>query len=130
MHSISEGGGLALLLNLILPRINDYMTTAAVEKVYVAEGESLGVGAKLMDITIDLSAAAPHDCPPISHYRLVLREAARARRILVERGDGPAVGAPLGLFTTEPDEPFDGGDGRPLRVTIAAILSQPAWEMD
>jgi hypothetical protein len=119
-----------LLLNLIVPRINDYMATAIVEKVYAADGQDLGIGAKLIDITVDLSAAAPHDCPPISHYRLVLREPARLRSVVVKRGDEPAVGAPLALFTTEPDEPLDAGDGRPLRVTVAAILSQPAWEMD
>jgi len=118
-----------LLLNLIVPRINAYMTTAIVEKVYAADGEDLKVGAKLLDITVDLSVAAPHDCPPISHYRLVLREPARLRRVLVGRGDEPAVGAPLALFTTEPDEPLDAEAGRPLRVAIAAILSQSAWEM-
>lgn len=118
-----------MLLNLMLPRINDYMTTAIVEKVYVSEGEGLGIGAKLLDITVDLSVAAPHDCPPISHYRLVLREAARLRGILVKRGDEPAVGAPLALFTTGADEPLDSAVARPLRVAIAAILRQPAWEM-
>jgi hypothetical protein len=129
VHPISERG-LALLLNLIVPRINDYMTTAIVEDVYADEGAVLGVGAKLLDITVDLSAAAPHDCPPISHYRLVLREPARLRSVLVKRGDEPAVGAPLALFTTEPDEPLDAGAGRPLRVAIAAILRQSAWETD
>ena len=119
-----------MLLNLIVPRINDYMTTAIVEDVYADEGAVLAVGAKLLDITVDLSAAASHDCPPISHYRLVLREPARLRRVLVRRGDEPAVGAPLALFTTDPDEPLDTKAGRPLRVAIAAILSQSAWEAD
>jgi hypothetical protein len=119
-----------VLLNLIVPRINDHMTTVLVEKVYADEGADLRVGARLLDITVDLSAAAPHDCPPISHYRLVLREPARLRRLMVRRGDEPAVGAPLALFTTDPDDPFDTKADRPLRVAIAAILSQSAWETD
>jgi hypothetical protein len=119
-----------LLLNLIVPRINDYMTTAFVEKVYADEGADLSIGARLLDFTVDLSAVAPHDCPPISHYRLVLREPARLRSVMVRRGDEPVVGAPLALFTTDPDETLDAKAGRPLRVAIAAILSQSAWEAD
>jgi hypothetical protein len=119
-----------LLLNLITPRINDYMTTGIVEEVYAAQDAALGVGAKLLDLTVDLSAAAPHDCPPISHYRIVLRERAWLRRIHVARGDEPAVGAPLATLSTEPDEPLDAGAGRPVRVAIASILRQSAWEID
>jgi hypothetical protein len=128
--SSDHRGALALLLNLIVPRINDYMTTAIVEQVYAAEGAALSVGAKLLDLTVDLSAAAPHDCPPISHFRLMLREPARLRRVLIAAGDEPAVGAPLAIFTTEPDEPLDALAARPVRVAIAAILRQSAWEVD
>lgn len=119
-------GALILLLNLIVPRINDYMTTAIVEAVYQREGEALGVGARLFDLTVDLSVAAPHDCPPISHYRLVLREAAWLRRVSAGRGDEPAVGEPLALFSTSPDEPLE-GEARPARLAIAAILHQSSW---
>ena len=128
--SSDHRGALTLLLNLIVPRINDYMTTAIVEQVYAAEGAVLGVGAKLLDLTVDLSAAAPHDCPPISHFRLVLREPARLRRVLIAPGDEPAVGARLAIFTTEPDEPLAALAARPVRVAIAAILRQSAWEVD
>lgn len=116
-----------MLLNLTVPRINDYMTVAIVEAIHAQAGQALEVGAKLFDLKVDLSAAAPHDCPPISHYRLVLRERAWLRRLDVVLGDEPAVGEALALFSTEPDEPLGVEAARPVRVAIAAIIHQSAW---
>ena len=116
-----------MLLNLNLPRINDYMTTAIVEAVHAREGDELPMGAKLIDLSVDLSLAAPHDCPPISHYRIVLRERAWVRRLCVRCGDEPQVDTPLVLLTTERDEPVDAPPARRARVAIAAILHQPNW---
>jgi pyruvate/2-oxoglutarate dehydrogenase complex dihydrolipoamide acyltransferase (E2) component len=115
------------LLNLNLPRINDYMTTAIVEALHAREGDDLAAGAKLLDLTVDLSLAAPHDCPPISHYRIVLRETAQLRRLCVRVGDEPLVGAPLAVFATEHDEAIDAEPGRRARIAIAAIMYQPSW---
>ena len=117
-----------MLLNLSVPRINDYMDTAIIEWVYPAEGQALEIGAKLVDLTVDLSAAAAHDCPPISHYRIVLRERAWLRGLAVARGDEQAVDGALAVFTTEPDEALDGAAWRPVRFAIAAIIHQPAWD--
>jgi hypothetical protein len=117
-----------LLLHLIVPRINDYMTEAIVEWVYPSEGQSLEIGAKLLDMTVDLSAAAPHDCPPISHYRIVLREPVLLRRLTVSRRDTVAAGAQVALFTSTPDEPIEGPSDRAVRVAIAAIIHQPSWD--
>ena len=116
-----------MLLTLKLPRINAYMNTALITKIYAAEGISLNVGAKLLDLTIDLSAAAPHDCPPVSHYRIALRDRAWLRRLTVALGDNVEVGAKMAQFTTEPDEPLDGESVRAVRVTIAGILDQSDW---
>jgi hypothetical protein len=118
-----------LLLNLNVPQINDYMTSARIETVHAREGERLAPGAKLFDMTVDLSLAAPHDCPPISHYRIVLREAAHLRRLNIQRGDEPAVGAPLALFSTDPDEPLHAAPGRMARVAIATIMFQSIWSV-
>ncbi len=117
-----------MLLHLIVPRINDYMTEAIVEWVYPSQGQSLEVGAKLLDMTVDLSAAAPHDCPPISHYRIVLREPAWLRRLTVSRRETVAAGAQVAQFTSTPDEPLDGPPARAVRMAIAAIIHQPAWD--
>jgi hypothetical protein len=118
----SLGGAYVVLLNLNLPRINEYMTAAIVEAAYASEGGEIAMGAKLFDLTVDLSAAAPHDCPPISHYRLVLREKAWLRRLAVKPGDEPLVGAPLALFSTDPDEPLDAAPGRAVRIAVATIM--------
>jgi hypothetical protein len=116
-----------LLLTLRLPRINAYMTTASVDKVYVEEGKPLNVGAKLLDLIVDLSATAAHDCPPVSAYRIVLRDRAWLRRLAVAPGDDLEVGAIIAQFSTEPDEPLDGEAARTVRVTIAGILGQSDW---
>jgi hypothetical protein len=119
-----------LLLSLTLPRINAHMTTAIVGLVHAGVGAALPIGGKLMDLTIDLSAAAPHDCPPISHYRLTLRDKVWLRRLDVAAGDEPEVGASLALFSTEPDEPLDAAPARAVRLAIAGVIAQSAWDED
>ncbi len=116
-----------MLLSLVLPQINPYMTAAVIDRLHASVGAALTSGGKLLDLTIDLSAVAPHDCPPVSHYRLMIRDRCWLRRLDVGPGDGPAVGASLALFSTEPDEPLGGPPARAARVTIAGIIPQPAW---
>ena len=114
-----------MLLNLTLPHINPYMTTAMIDRIHVAIGAAMPVGSKFLDLTIDLSAAAPHDCPPVSHYRLMVRDRVWLRRLDIASGDEPEVGASLGLFSTAPDEPLDGTPVRQVRLAIAGIIPQP-----
>jgi hypothetical protein len=45
-----------VLMNLTLPRINEHMTTAVVKTIYPQINTALPLGAKLMDLSIDLSA--------------------------------------------------------------------------
>jgi hypothetical protein len=103
------------------------MTTALVNKIYANEGVSLNVGAKLLDLRVDLSAAAPHDCPPVSYYRVALRDRVWLRRLTVAPGDDVEVGATMAQFSTESDEPLDGEPARAIRVTIAGILAESDW---
>ena len=116
-----------LLLNLILPRFNPYMSTAIIDVVYPKVGDAITIGGKLMDVTIDLSAMAPHDCPPISYYRLIGRDRVWLRRLDVAVGGEPEVGASLALFSTEPDEELDSAPAREIRVSIAGIMGRQAW---
>jgi hypothetical protein len=116
-----------LLLNLTLPRINVDMTCAIVDAIHVEVGTALAVGGMLLDLTIDLSAAAPHDCPPVSHFRLIVRDRVWLRRLNVAAGDQPPVGSPIALFSTEPDEPLDGAPTRQVRVAIAGIIPQSVF---
>lgn len=116
-----------MLLNLTLPRINVDMTTAVIDAIHAQVGTALPVGGMLLDLTIDLSSAAPHDCPPVGHYRLIVRDRAWLRRLDVASGDEPEVGASIALFSTEPDEPLDGPPKRPVRVAIAGIIGQSVF---
>ena len=116
-----------LLLNLTLPRIDAAMVTAIIDDIYAVEGALMPVGAKFLDLTIDLSSAAAHDCPPVGRYRLVLRDRVWLRRLSVALGDEPDVGASLGLFTTEPDESLEARPIRQVRVAVAGILPRSAW---
>jgi hypothetical protein len=103
------------------------MTTAVVDRIYAEAGAHIPLGSKLFDLTVDLSAAAPHDCPPIGHYRLVVRDLLWLRRLDVAPGDEPIVGASLALFSTEPDEPLDGTPVRQTRLAIVGIVSRPTF---
>ena len=116
-----------MLLTLALPRINEYMTTARVTKVHAAEGVALVPGTKLLDLRIDLSVAVPHDCPPVSYYRIALRDAAWLRRLATAPGELLAVGAPIALFSTEQDEPVDAEAARAVRFTLAGIVPPDEW---
>lgn len=111
-----------MLLTLTLPRIHERMTTARVDAVYLAAGAQVAFGAKFVDVTVDLSAVAEQDCPPIAHYRIVLLDRGWLREIAVARGDEIAVGAPIATITTSPDEPLDAAPSRAARTSIAGIL--------
>jgi hypothetical protein len=117
-----------LLLNLTLPRINPEMSAATIDRILIPLGAAVPIGGRLLDLTVDLSAAATHDCPPISHYRLVSRDRVWLRRLDVSAGAEPEVGACLGLFSTEPDEPLTGPPARLLRYVVAGIIPQSSWD--
>jgi hypothetical protein len=118
---------LDVLLNLTLPRINEHMITAVVRTIYPRINTALPLGAKLMDLSIDLSTVLPHDCPPISMYRIALRDRVWLRNLAVGVGDEIAVGTTLARFSTEPDESLDGDPARAVRVTIAGIIDPVDW---
>jgi hypothetical protein len=116
-----------LLLNLSLPRIDELMRSAVVEAVHAKAGDVLGVGAKLMDLRVDLSEAVFHDCPPVSHYLIAMRDEATLMRLDVAEGDELTIGASLALFATDPAEALDGPVEREARVSIIAILQLPKF---
>jgi hypothetical protein len=113
-----------VVLTLKLNQLNQHMSSALVHAIYAREGAALQRGAKLMDITVDLGPVMPHDCPPVSHYRLVLSERGWLRELAVSEGDEIEVDGTLAVFTTEPDEPTAGQPVRPIRVTTIGILPE------
>lgn len=112
----------ALLLTLTLPRIHESMTAARVDAVHLAAGAPVAPGARIVDLTVDLSAAAEQDCPPIAHYRIVLLERGWLREVAVAPGDEIAVGAQIATIATTADEPLDAAPARAARTSIAGIL--------
>ncbi|HWA62799.1 MAG TPA: hypothetical protein VG939_15565 [Caulobacteraceae bacterium] len=115
-----------MLIKLALPRILEPMTSAEVIAVHAREGEALRIGGRLVDLKIDLGAALAHDCPPISYYRIALREAAWLRRLPLNVGDSVAPGDLVALFSTTADEPLEGEPARSARVTVAGLVVDTA----
>jgi hypothetical protein len=111
-----------LLVELKMPEFNAQMTGARVECVYCEAGLPLAVGSKLVDVSVNLSIAFAQNCPPISYYRLVLREPLWLRTLLIAPGDLCPAGAPMALLSTEPDEPLDGPPARAARCMTAGII--------
>lgn len=118
-----------MLVTLVLPRFAGLMAAAVVRvaAVHAAEGSFLRVGAKLLDVSVDLSAAAPHDCPAESYYRLAAREPLWLRRWCIGAGDVVVPEAGLALLGTGADTPLLGTPVRAARVTLAGIVREPDW---
>jgi hypothetical protein len=111
------------MLELKLPHIHDLMTSAKVVAVHAQPGAALRPGARLLDVAVDLTPVAAHDCPPVSLYRIVLREVAWLRRLDVACGDEVAPGDSLAMLSSAPDDPLDVAPSRQARIAIAGILA-------
>jgi hypothetical protein len=105
-----------------LPTINPHMTGARIECFHAEPGSALKMGSKLIDVGVDLSSAFAQECPPVSFFRVVLREAAFLRRLDVARGQLCNLGEPIALFSTEPDEILAVEQAREIRFSVAGII--------
>ena len=92
-----------MLYDLRLPKINPNMSSAIVECVYAKPGILLKAGEKLFDLSVDLSGGYSQYCPPISYFRVVVREKLWLQKTLVNLGDSCDVGDTLALFSTDQD---------------------------
>ena len=110
-----------MLCDLHLPKINPNMTSAIVECVYADAGTLLKAGDKLFDLSVDLSSGYSQYCPPISYFRVVVREKVWLQKLFVEPGDSCDVGEILALFSSEQAEPLDAEPARPIRIANAGI---------
>ncbi len=111
-----------MLLELRLAEIVPGMSGATIECVHATAGDVLKPGAKLLDLSIDLSAAFAQECPPISFFRVILREPAVLRRIDAAPGQHCALGGVLALFSPSPEDPIDGPADRAVRLATAGIM--------
>ena len=105
-----------------LPTINPHMSCARIECLYARPRDSLKMGSKLFDLGIDLSSAFAQECPPISFFRVVLREPVFLRRLNVVRGQLCELGELVALFSTEPSESLDVAPARDIRFAVAGII--------
>jgi hypothetical protein len=105
-----------------LPMINPHMSSARVECLYVQPNDALKTGSKLFDLGVDLSSAFAQECPPVSFFRIVLREPVFLRTLNVIRGQLCEVGELVALFSTEPSESLDVAPAREIRFAVAGII--------
>jgi hypothetical protein len=98
------------------------MSGALIECIYVACGTQLPAGAKILDMSVDLGSTFAQDCPPISYYRLVLREKLWLRRLTVTVGTTWDLEQEIAIFSTEQDEPAEGHIDRGARSAVAGIV--------
>ena len=104
-----------------------HMTTAVIKAVHVKEGTPLPAGGKFLDVSVDLTSYAEHDCPAISYFRIAVRERGWVRRVRIAAGDEIAPGSALAQLSTEPTEVLDDAPSRAARISVAGILYQPEW---
>jgi hypothetical protein len=90
-------------------------------------GERLSPGSRLFDVSVDLSAAVAHDCPPVSYFRICLSESAWLRQWSVATGDEVAAGSVLALFSSSPDEPSPPVVTNTARLSVAGIVCEIGW---
>ena len=105
-----------------VPLISPHMVEARIECLHATVGESLKSGAKLFDLSVDLSNNFSQDCPPISFFRIILRENAVLREVRFAAGDLCPVGSVLAVFSTTADEALDQAAPRAVRFATAGII--------
>ena len=105
-----------------LPTINPHMSGARIECIYAEPGNALKIGSKLFDLGVDLSSAFAQECPPISFFRVVLREPVFLRKLNVARGQLCELGELVALFSNEADESLSAAPVRDIRLTVAGII--------
>jgi hypothetical protein len=118
-----------LLYSLAIPKLTDHPAAIRLESRYPQPGAQLPIGAKLADISMDLSSIVAQNCPPISFHRIVLREKFFLRAWLFEPGQLCPQGACIAILSDTEDEPADAAIARPARIMTAGITYHPGMWM-
>ena len=111
-----------LLLAIDMPRLHELMASGVLTAVHVTPGATLEPGAALVDVRVDLSHAAAHDCPPVSWFRVILRERGVLRDFTAAEGDEIAPGTRMGLLASAPDDASILVPARAARLTTVGIV--------
>ena len=124
-HGIAARGaglGFCMIYEFKLPSIVAQMTGATIECLHAKPGEALKMGSKLFDVSVDLSSAFAQECPPISFFRVVMREPGYLRKLELTPGQFCKLDEVMAGFSTTPDEDLDAPAARPVRTTVAGIV--------
>lgn len=116
-----------MLMALPLPAFGTAFVTATINALHAAEGAFLASGTALLDFSVDFSGGVAYDCPPISHFRVVIRDAGWLLRLSVAKGQAVEPGTMLAILGTEQGEDPDGQITREARVTLASMLHHDDW---
>lgn len=111
-----------MIVDFKLPLVTPHMSEAVIECVHAAPDSALDTGAKLLDLSVDLSGSFEQNCPPISFFRIIVREHVVLRALLVRPGQSYRLGDTLALFTTTDDESAGTAPQRGVRVAVAGIM--------
>jgi hypothetical protein len=109
-----------------LPTLDSSLAVGRLARLHAPIGTRLEAGDVLADVTIDLSAGIVRDCPPVTTCRIILREAAWLREMLISADDQIPAGETIALLSTDPLSPAE-APSRQARVTVAAILHHEDW---
>lgn len=115
-----------MILSLSLPVFQSNDEVIAVEQVCVRENEAIKPGMDILIVTVDLSGANPHDCPPKTTYAVSTAERGHVRALRCTAGNTVSHGELLALMSSTADEPV-GTAERALRTVTAAIIRPEMW---
>jgi hypothetical protein len=113
-------------LTVPLPTFDNGEAVGRLARLHATIGRRLEPGDVLADVTIDLSAGVARDCPPVTTCRIVMREAAWLREVLISKEHQALGGMPIALLSTDPASPTE-PPARQARTTVAAIVHHEDW---
>ncbi len=111
-----------MILDFKLPAVSPHVNEALLECIYVSAGTAVKPGDKLLDLSVNLNNAFEQDCPPVSFFRVIVREKAIMREFRAARGESRKLDEVVAIFSTDPNEPLDQPAQRGLRVATAGII--------
>ena len=111
-----------VIFDFRLPLISPHMSEALIECLHATPGSAMKTGDKLLDLSVDLSTNFSQDCPPISFFRIIMRENVVLREFRLACGQSCKVGELIAIFSTTADEAKDQTAQRGIRTATAGII--------
>ncbi len=88
------------------------------------EGDALGAGSPILDVQVDLSAAAAQECLPVFTLRILASEPATVTRVDAVAGQPLQAGVVLGLASAARDAELE----RTLRTSVIEVHVDPLFD--